>query len=124
MVTASPPGHPHGDRKGPPNPTPPPSPLRYYEGVARCQGFDERPMQRHTPIRKGDRRRPACIVVAREVGRGGVGPCGRHAGGAMVEWACGRSLGIPVPRTGCCVAMLVALFEPYWGTPRAPAGGT
>ena len=36
----------HGDRKGPPHPTPPPSPLRYSEGVAHCQDFDEKPMQR------------------------------------------------------------------------------
>src|SRR6266851_8731562 len=57
----------HGDCKGPPGRTLPPSPLLYYEGVARCQVFDERPigqvMQRHTPIRKGDKSRSSCIVV-------------------------------------------------------------
>ncbi len=45
--------HQHGDRKGPPNPTPPPSPLLYYEGVSRCRVFDERPMQCHTLIHIG-----------------------------------------------------------------------
>ncbi len=37
--------------------------------------------QPHTLIRKGHMRRPSCIVVAREAGRGRVGPCGRHVAG-------------------------------------------
>src|SRR5579864_7393793 len=62
--------HRHSDRKGSPGPTPPPSPLLYYEGAARCQVFDKGPIKATPILRKGDGRRSSCIVVAREVGCG------------------------------------------------------
>ncbi len=112
----------HGDRKGPPHPTPPPSPLLYYEGGARCQGFDERPMQPHTLIRQGHMRRPSCIVVAREVGRGGVGPCRRHATGAMVRWA--LAVAMPqVPWSGGPLPSPCRRYHGPVGPCRRHAGG-
>ncbi len=93
----------------------PPSPLLYYEGVARCQVFDERPigqvMQRHIPIRKGDKSRSSCIVVARVAEWGRVGPCGRHEDLAIAmnprqrhTGACDRHAGTHPPRFQNCAS--------------------